>query len=82
MKAGYRRRLVQRLLINVRTGIELKVDLPAAIQMIAAAWTNVKHDMVANCFRSAGYVVAAEEGSMGALDDDGVEYLDDAILSC
>ncbi|XP_037520679.1 tigger transposable element-derived protein 6-like [Rhipicephalus sanguineus] len=41
-KVGYRRRLVQRLLINLRLGIEPKIDLLGAIQMITGAWNDVK----------------------------------------
>ncbi|KAH9367743.1 hypothetical protein HPB48_009833 [Haemaphysalis longicornis] len=50
-KVGYRRRHLDSLLVNLRMGTELKVDLLGAIQMLTGAWRDVKTDTVANCFR-------------------------------
>nr|XP_050031725.1 tigger transposable element-derived protein 6-like [Dermacentor andersoni] len=69
-KVGYRRRLVQRLLINLRLGIELKVDLLGAIQMLAGAWNDVKKSTIVNCFRKTDFVVAADDGCLDSEDDD------------
>ncbi|KAH9367357.1 hypothetical protein HPB48_010152 [Haemaphysalis longicornis] len=52
-KVGYRRRLVDTLLMNLRVGTELKVDQLGAIHMMTGAWNSVKQS-VANCFRKAG----------------------------
>lgn len=75
-KVGYRRRLLDRLLVNLRMGTELKVDLLGAIQMLTGAWRDVKTDTVANCFRKAGFVTAelAETG-----EDGDEERIDDAF---
>ncbi|KAH9359532.1 hypothetical protein HPB48_022340 [Haemaphysalis longicornis] len=54
-KVGYRRRLLDRLLMNLRVGTELKVDQLGAIHMMTSAWNRVKQS-VANCFRKAGFV--------------------------
>ncbi|XP_065293236.1 tigger transposable element-derived protein 6-like [Dermacentor albipictus] len=70
-KVGYRRRLVQRLLINLQLGIELKVDLHGAIQMLAGAWNDVKKSTIVNCIRKAGFVVAADDGCLDNEDDAG-----------
>ncbi|XP_064459053.1 tigger transposable element-derived protein 6-like [Ornithodoros turicata] len=79
-KVGYRRRLLQRLLINLRMGMDLKIDLLGAIQMMAGAWNDVKRETVANCFRKAGFVAVADEACADALDDDDFEYaLDDEL---
>ncbi|KAH9379178.1 hypothetical protein HPB48_011827 [Haemaphysalis longicornis] len=51
-KVGYRRRLHDGLLMNLRVGTELKVDQLGAIHMITGAWNRVKQS-VANCFRKA-----------------------------
>ncbi|KAH9369669.1 hypothetical protein HPB48_007636 [Haemaphysalis longicornis] len=56
-KLGYRRRLLDRLLMNLRVGTELKVDQLGAIHMMTGAWNSVKQS-VANCFRKAGFVTA------------------------
>ncbi|KAH9375226.1 hypothetical protein HPB48_000602 [Haemaphysalis longicornis] len=56
-KVGYRRRLLDRLLMNLRVGTELKVDQLGAIHMMTGAWNSVKQS-VANCFRKAGFVTA------------------------
>ncbi|KAG0433718.1 hypothetical protein HPB47_019664 [Ixodes persulcatus] len=55
----------------LKQGRDLKIDLLGAIQMLKAAWENVKQEMIANCFRHAGFVVGAEEPSEedGAFDD-------------
>lgn len=37
-KMGYRRQFLDRLLVNLRMGIELKVDLLSAIQIMTGAW--------------------------------------------
>ncbi|KAH9361012.1 hypothetical protein HPB48_006329 [Haemaphysalis longicornis] len=37
-KVGYRRRLLDRLLMNLRVGPELKVDQLGAIHMMTGAW--------------------------------------------
>ncbi|KAH9360533.1 hypothetical protein HPB48_022331 [Haemaphysalis longicornis] len=54
---GYRRRLLGRLLMNLRVGTELKVDQLGAIHMMTGAWNSVKQS-VANCFRKAGFVTS------------------------
>lgn len=74
-KVGYRRRLVQRLLTNLRLGIELKVDLLGATQMLTGAWNDVKQTTVVNCFRKAGCVVTPDEACSDT-EDDGVECFD------
>lgn len=42
---------------DLRTGVELRVDLRTAIRKIAAGRTNVKRDTVTNFFRGVGSVV-------------------------
>ncbi|XP_064462024.1 tigger transposable element-derived protein 6-like [Ornithodoros turicata] len=75
-KVAYRRRLVQRLLVNLRVGLELKVDLLGAMQMIAGAWADVKQSTIVNCFGKAGLVAAAENVCAVTEDDDDVSCLD------
>ncbi|KAH9360113.1 hypothetical protein HPB48_003829 [Haemaphysalis longicornis] len=53
-KLGYRRRLHDSLLMNLRLG---------AIHMMRGAWNSVKQS-VANCFRKAGFVTAEFFGSL------------------
>ncbi|KAH9373924.1 hypothetical protein HPB48_001100 [Haemaphysalis longicornis] len=62
-KVGYRRRLLDRLLINLRVGTELKVDQLGAIHMMTGVWNSVKQS-VANCFRKADFVTAELFGSL------------------
>lgn len=54
LKVGYRRHLVQRLLINLRLEVELKINLLRTIQIMTRAWNNVKKTTVVNCFSKAG----------------------------
>nr|XP_037273159.1 tigger transposable element-derived protein 6-like [Rhipicephalus microplus] len=63
-KAIYKRRLIEWLLIRLRMNEDLKIDLLGAIQMLKAAWESVNKEMIAKCFRHAGFTVgvdAAEE---------------------
>ncbi|KAH7948638.1 hypothetical protein HPB51_028431 [Rhipicephalus microplus] len=55
MKAGYRKRLVERLLQNLRVGRELKIDLLGAISMLSRSWADIKNERIQNCFRHAGF---------------------------
>lgn len=62
-KAIYKRRLIEKLLLKLRMGQDLKIDLLTAIQMLKGAWDDVKQETIANCFRHARFVVGAEESS-------------------
>lgn len=63
LKVGYRRRLLDRLLINLRMGPERscqqpghpQVDLLGVMQMMTGAWGDVKTNTVVNCFRKSGF---------------------------
>ncbi|KAG0411110.1 hypothetical protein HPB47_011751 [Ixodes persulcatus] len=68
-----------RLFINLCMGLKLKVDLLGAIQMISRTLADIKQDRMANCFRRAGFAIAAEEGFSEALDDNSSESLNDAF---
>ncbi|KAH8022484.1 hypothetical protein HPB51_024583 [Rhipicephalus microplus] len=61
MKAGYRKRLVERLLQNLRVGRELKIDLLGAIFMLSRSWADVKKETIQNCFRHAGFRHAGDD---------------------
>ncbi|KAH9374436.1 hypothetical protein HPB48_023132 [Haemaphysalis longicornis] len=50
-KVGYRRRLLDRLLMNLRVGTELKVDQLGAIHMMTGAWNSVKQSGMDDTFR-------------------------------
>ncbi|XP_077534396.1 uncharacterized protein LOC144146310 [Haemaphysalis longicornis] len=51
------------LLLKLRMGQDLKIDLLTAIQMLKGAWDDVKQETIANCFKHARFVVGAEESS-------------------
>ncbi|KAH9363339.1 hypothetical protein HPB48_006445 [Haemaphysalis longicornis] len=72
-KLGYRRRLLDRLLMNLRVGTELKVDQLGAIHMMRGAWNSGKQS-VANCFRKAGFakVATGDEAAPSAPAMEGV----------
>ncbi|KAH8040924.1 hypothetical protein HPB51_013094 [Rhipicephalus microplus] len=61
VKCAYRKRLIQRLILNTRLGRETKIDLFMALQMIAASWCETGSAVVANCFRHAGFAVQCAE---------------------
>ncbi|KAH9365743.1 hypothetical protein HPB48_008059 [Haemaphysalis longicornis] len=76
-KVGYRRRLLDRLLMNLPVGTELKIDQLGAIHMMTGAWNSVKQS-VANCFRKAGFVTAELSEACEDGDDD-EEGMDDTF---
>lgn len=47
--------------------------------MVTGAWTNVRHDTVAHCFRRARFVITAEQGTNEVPGDDGSKSPDDAL---
>ncbi|KAH9376583.1 hypothetical protein HPB48_002536 [Haemaphysalis longicornis] len=68
-KVGYRRRLLDRLLMNLRVGTELKGDQLGAIHMMTGRRKIVKQS-VSNCFRKAGFVTAELSEACEDGDDD------------
>lgn len=72
-KSNYKRRLIDILLIKLRMGQDLKIDLLGAIQMLKASWENVKQSTIANCFRHAGF---------GSTDEESVEESEEAGFAC
>ncbi|KAL1421801.1 hypothetical protein MTO96_022848 [Rhipicephalus appendiculatus] len=57
LRVGYRRRVLDMLLVNLQMGTELKVDMLGAIQMMTGIWQDVK-ETVAKRFWKAGFVMA------------------------
>lgn len=52
-KCCYRRRIIQKILLDIRLERPTKIDIYQAIEMLAASWQEVKAHTVANCFRNA-----------------------------
>ncbi|XP_049271361.1 tigger transposable element-derived protein 4-like [Rhipicephalus sanguineus] len=67
IKAHYRARLLNCTVLCLDSGKAYKVDILAAIHMLAEAWKAVKPETIANCFRHAGFG-AAEEAEADDLD--------------
>ncbi|KAH8009579.1 hypothetical protein HPB51_018272 [Rhipicephalus microplus] len=68
VKAHYRKRPVQRLLINLRLKLPTSISVRQAAEIVAGAWWNVTAINIQNCWRKAGLVsipheVDSEEGS-------------------
>lgn len=64
-KVNFRKRLIERILINIRLNLPTNIDVRQAIQLITGGWWNVKKETIANCWRKSGIVkvCAGEEGS-------------------
>ncbi|KAH9376289.1 hypothetical protein HPB48_015011 [Haemaphysalis longicornis] len=71
LRAGYRKRVIDRLLLNMRLKRDTDVDLYAAIEMLQAAWMSVTATTIANCFRHASFA-AAPNASNQPLDEPAV----------
>lgn len=73
-KSIYKHRLIEILLVKLRMGQDLKIDLLGAIEMPKASWDNVKQSTIANCFQHAGFA--------GCTDEASVEESEEAGLAC
>lgn len=60
LKARYRTRILQRILLNLQHNTEkpTRINVRQAIEMVTGAWWNVPADVVRNCWRSAGFTEA------------------------
>ncbi|XP_049521652.1 tigger transposable element-derived protein 1-like [Dermacentor silvarum] len=76
-KSIYKRRLIEILLVKLRMGQELKIDLLGAIQMLKASWDNVKQSTIVNCFRHASFVGSTEEASEEATEMAGLNDMEE-----
>lgn len=65
VKALYKKRICERVLLSMQQQQPLKVNLRGAIDMVVASWWQVKADTISKCFKRAGFVRNAE-----ALEDD------------
>lgn len=57
-KVHYRRRVIERLLIDIRTAdnaADLKVPLVKAVFFASGAWRDVKSETILHCFEKAGF---------------------------
>lgn len=54
VKAEFRKRLVQRLLINIRLKLPTEVNIRQAAEMLTGSWWSVKASTISNCWRRAG----------------------------
>lgn len=54
VKAEFRKRLVQRLLINIRLKLPTEVNICQAAEMLTGSWWSVKASTISNCWRRAG----------------------------
>lgn len=61
-KCCYRRRVIQKIILDIRFERQTKIDIYQAIEMLAASWQEVKADTVANCFVKARVSVVTESG--------------------
>ena len=60
-KVYYRKRIVQRLIVNIESEDPDKITVKDAIDMVDYAWRQVKKETIANCFRKAGFVHVHED---------------------
>lgn len=58
VKSHYRRRMLERILVNINSKVQhpTRIDVRQAIEMLTGAWWSVKHEVIVNCWRNAGFV--------------------------
>ncbi|XP_072144212.1 tigger transposable element-derived protein 6-like [Dermacentor andersoni] len=62
-KCCYRRRLILKILLDIRLEREMKIDIYQAVEMLAASWQEVRAEVIANCFLKAGIAKNARAGA-------------------
>lgn len=60
LKVLYRSRMLQRVLLCLKSQIKYNVDLMSAVSMLADAWKAVSAGTISNCFRHAGFTLHSE----------------------
>jgi hypothetical protein len=73
LKQKFRRSFVLRLLQRLNSNKDrYKMSLLDAVSMLAMAWNLVGKDIIANCFRKAGFIINAEPAMQNEDGDDEV----------
>lgn len=83
-KVHYRRRVIERLLIDIRTAVDpasLKVPLEKAIFFASGAWRDVKPQTILHCFQKGGF--SRSSGAVESPAGNGAAAADgDAAATC
>ncbi|XP_040070451.3 tigger transposable element-derived protein 6-like [Ixodes scapularis] len=66
VKCAYKRRVNEKLLLNLEIKRETKIDVYMAIEMVAASWRATRSSIVVNCFRHAGFHTSTSEAASGS----------------
>lgn len=54
VKCAYRKRVIERILLNIQLKRETKIDVFMAVEMLSMSWQVTNKEVIANCFRKAG----------------------------
>ncbi|KAG0414366.1 hypothetical protein HPB47_008495 [Ixodes persulcatus] len=73
VKALYKKRMCERVVLKLQREEPLKVDLRAAINRITASWWQVKATTIQKCFRNAGFVRDAGNSEDADLRSDAID---------
>ncbi|KAG0421932.1 hypothetical protein HPB47_002210 [Ixodes persulcatus] len=68
VKCSYWRRLIDKLLLDLRLKCQTKVDIFQALEMLSASWKDTAKEVLKNCFRKAGF----ETPTMEEVTDDSI----------
>ncbi|KAH9378405.1 hypothetical protein HPB48_017512 [Haemaphysalis longicornis] len=77
VNAHYRRRLVQRVLINLRMKVATTINVGQAAEMIPEAWWSVTATTTENCWRKAGLLDTPPETEQMVPDSEECEPWDE-----
>ncbi|KAG0413147.1 hypothetical protein HPB47_009721 [Ixodes persulcatus] len=59
VKSSYQRRLIDKLLLDLRLKRQTKVDIFQVLEMLSASWKVTTKEVIKNCFRKAGFETPA-----------------------
>lgn len=68
VKCAYKRRVVERVLLNLDLKRDTKIDVFMAVEMVAAAWRATRQSVIVNCFRNSGFGTPGRETAEAAPD--------------
>lgn len=80
-KSGYRKRVIDRIVLNISMNRQTMIDLYMAMDMLRRAWMDVSATTIAKCFRHASFGDNSDDSDeLGAVANEGAAG-DEALAS-
>lgn len=81
VKCVHRRRLIDKLLLDLRLKRPTKVDIFQALEMFSASWKATSKEVIRNCFRKAGFEHGLARTASTPEECDSAEDREEAMIT-